>query len=241
MIDSLHLIYIRHAKRGSGGRLFQGEGTVVKFRRATENTKQHKYFDNAKDKYHSCLIMLDIRKAFDTVNHKTFIIKVISSRNTWYSIQLIPSYLNNRSQFVNINNKLSKNLIIKHGVPQGSNLGSLLFLIYINDLPNASSCHTTLFADDTCLLIQAKDVSTLQKRSNSELSKVHQWMNCNKLTLNPNKTQVLLIPSSRHQVISTIKLYLNNELIKPIETAKYLGITLDSQLKFDIYTVFRNY
>ena len=60
-------------------------------------------------------------------------------------------------------------------------------------------------------------------------------MNCNKLTLNPQKTQVLLIPSSRQQVISTIKSYLNNELIKPIETAKYLGITLDSQLKFDIY------
>ena len=85
------------------------------------------------------------------------------------------------------------------------------------------------------MLIQAKDVSTLQKRCNNELSKVQQWMNCNKLTLNPNKTQVLLIPSSRQQVISTIKLYLNNELIKPIRTAKYLGITLDSQLKFDIF------
>ena len=59
-------------------------------------------------------------------------------------------------------------------------------------------------------------------------------MNCNKLMLNPNKTQVLLIPSLRQQVISTIKLYLNNELIKPIKTAKYLGITLDSQLKSDI-------
>ena len=73
MIISLHLIYIRHTKRGSGTaiRLFQGEGTIVKFRRAAENTKQHKYFDNAKAKYHSCLIMLDIRKAFDTVNVNT--------------------------------------------------------------------------------------------------------------------------------------------------------------------------
>ena len=78
-------------------------------------------------------------------------------------------------------------------------------------------------------------VSTLQKQSNKELSKVQQWMNCNKLMLNPNKTQVLLIPSSRQQVISTIKLYLNNELIKPIKTAKYLEITLDSQQKFDVY------
>ena len=60
-------------------------------------------------------------------------------------------------------------------------------------------------------------------------------MNCNKLTLNPSKTQVLLIPSSRQQIISTNKLYLNNELIKPIETAKYLGITLDSQQKYDSY------
>ena len=192
-------------------------------------------FDNAKDKYHSCLIMLDIRKAFDTVNHELLLSKLYHYGIRGITYKLIQSYLNNRSQFVNINNKFSKKLIIKHGVPQGSNLGPLLFLIYINDLPNALSCHTTLFADDTCLLIQAKNVSNLQKRSHNELSKVQQWMNCNKLTLNPNKTQVLLIPSSRQQVISTTKLYLNNELIKPIETAKYLGITLDSQLKFDIF------
>ena len=60
-------------------------------------------------------------------------------------------------------------------------------------------------------------------------------MNCNKLTLNPNRTQMLLIPSLRQQLISLIKLYLNDELIKPIESAKYLGITLDAQLKFDTY------
>ena len=192
-------------------------------------------FDNAKDKYHSCLIMLDIRKAFDTVNHELLLLKLYHYGIRGITYNLIQSHLNNRSQFVNIKNKFSKKLIIKHRVPQGSNLGPLLFLVYINDLPNALSCHTTLFVDDTCLLIQAKDVSTLQKRCNNELSKLQQWMNCNELTLNPNKTRVLLIPSSRQQVISTITLYLNNELIKPIETAKYLGITLDSQLKFDIY------
>ena len=171
----------------------------------------------------------------NTVNYELLLSKLYHYGIRSIAYKLIQSYLNNCSQFVNINNKLSKKLIIKHGVPQGSNLGPLLFLIYINDLPNALSCHTTLFADDTCLLIQAKDVSTFQKRSNNELSKIQQWMNCNKLTLNPNKTQALLIPSSRQQVISTIKLHLNNELIKPIEAAKYLGITLDSQLKFDIY------
>ena len=153
-------------------------------------------FDKAKGKYHSCLIMLDIRKAFETVNHELLLLKLYHYEICGIAFKLIQSYLNNRSQFVNINNKFSKKLIIKHGVHQGSNLGPLLFLIYINDLPNALSCHTTLFVDDTCLLTQAKDVSTLQKRCNNELSKVQQWMNCNKLMLNPNKTQALFIPSS---------------------------------------------
>ena len=107
--------------------------------------------------------MLDIRKAFDTVNHELLLSKLYHYGIRGIAYKLIQSYLNNRFQFVTINNKLSKKLIIKHGVPQVSNLGPLLFLIYINDLPNALSCHTTLFADDTCLLIQAKDVSTLQK------------------------------------------------------------------------------
>ena len=85
----------------------------------------------------------------------------------------------------------------------------------------------------TCLLIQAKDVSILQKQCNNELSKVQQWMNCNKLTLNPTKTQVLLIPFSRKQLVSTIKLYSNKDLIKLNKTTKYLGLILNSQLKFD--------
>ena len=113
------------------------------------------YFDNAKDKYHSCLIMLDIRKAFDTVNHELLLSKLYHYGIRGIAYKLIQSYLNNRTQFVNVNNKLSKKPIIKHGVPQRSNLGPLLFLIYIDDLPNALSFHTTLFADDTCLLIQA--------------------------------------------------------------------------------------
>ena len=172
-------------------------------------------FDNAKDRYLCCLIMLDIRKAFDTVSHELLLLKLCHYGIRGIAYKLIQSYLNNRSQFVNIN-KFSKMLIIKHGVPQGSNLSPLLFLIYINDFPYALSCHTTLFADDTCFLIQAKNVSTLQKQCNNELSKVQQWMNCNKLTLNPNKTQVLVIPSSQQQVLSIIKFYVNNELIKLI-------------------------
>ena len=80
-------------------------------------------FDNAKDKYHSYLIMLDIRKAFDTVNHELLFSKLYHYGIRGIAYKLIHSYLNNRSQFVNINNKFSKKLIIKYGVPQGSNLG----------------------------------------------------------------------------------------------------------------------
>ena len=103
------------------------------------------------------------------------------------------SYLSNRKQYVHIDNYNSQLKDINVGVPQGSTLGPLLFLIYINDLPNSIDCATRLFADDTCLIVKALTINETEDKLNSELNKVSAWMLTNKLTLNPAKSNVLII------------------------------------------------
>ena len=97
---------------------------------------------------------------------------------------LISSYLANRHQFTCINSTKSDKYLINHGVPQGSVLGPILFLLYINDLPNVSSLKTLLFADDTALFASGNNSSSVEKVVNEELKKIENWLLKNKLTLN---------------------------------------------------------
>ena len=124
--------------------------------------------------------MVDLSKAFDTVNHDILLKKLEHYEIRGNANKLLLSYLTDTSQFVCISNHNSKTLPIILGVPQGSILGPKLFLIYVNDLPNAVSCPTTLFADDICLLIQACDPAKLEGICNNELVKVKKWMTANK-------------------------------------------------------------
>ena len=125
---------------------------------------------------------------------------------------------------------LSELLDIYLGVPQGSILGPFLFLVYINDLPDASNYITKLFADDTCLVFSANNLKELQTRINFEMKKVEDWMSGNKLSLNHTKTNFMLINKKGKQ--SAINLYINNTKIKQVNEIKYLGITIDSTLSW---------
>ena len=144
---------------------------------------------------------------------------------------LLHSYLSNRTQFVDISESISSTRIVANGVPHGSILGPILFLIFINDLANALETSPQLFADDTCLLISDTSLDGLERLCNSEFLHVCEWMTSNRVALNPYKTQAMLI-SHRKINFKTISLAINNIPLNITSTAKYLGIEIDSTLSF---------
>ena len=125
---------------------------------------------------HVCGVFIDLQKAFDTVNHDILIDKLSYYGIRGPSNQWFKSYLSNRSQYVSINGFDSEKLNVKHGVPQGSVLGPLLFLIYINDLYKCLAYSTAFhFADDTNLLVIGKTQKQLQKHMNIDLKLLYKW------------------------------------------------------------------
>ena len=138
-----------------------------------------KLLKNLDDGLSTCAIFLDLAKAFDTVSHPILIRKLEKYGIRGNSLDLLKSYLNRRSQFVQINNSLSSYLEIEFGVPQGSILGPLLFLIFFNDLPDATKFFIRLFADDTFLCAQNDDIWLLESEVNEELKKVFNWLSSN--------------------------------------------------------------
>ena len=146
--------------------------------------------------------------------------------NEWFA-----SYLSNREQFVSILGFESKTTIMEHGVPQGSVLGPLLFLIYINDLHNLIRNSTTYhFADDINLLIIHKSLHTLSRKMNNDLKSLCRWLTANKISLNTAKTELIIFRKSSQKKLSDFKILINGKKIIPSQSIKYLGIYLDEFL-----------
>ena len=147
----------------------------------------------------SCGIFIDLKKAFDTVDHKILLHKLdhygfCGHINSWFS-----SYLQGRSQTTQIGPHISKRLDSTCGAPQGSALGPLLFLLYINDIQESSDKFSFyLFADDTNILYSDKNLKSLELSVNQELNNVYDWLTANKLTLNTKKSNfVIFCPPQR--------------------------------------------
>ena len=145
---------------------------------------------NQKPSGKTLTVFIDLKKAFDTVDHKILLEKmdiygIRDSANLWFK-----NYLYDREQFVSINGIQSEKKKIRCGVPQGSVLGPLLFLLFINDLPNATTFLTLLFADDTTFQVSDQDPNKLFDIANSELEKASAWFTANKLTLNVKKNKI---------------------------------------------------
>ena len=183
---------------------------------------------------YSCCILLDLSKAFDTVDHHILLCKL---KNYFgirgKSLNLIKSYLTNRRQYTKISNNFSDELETNCGVPQGSCLGPLLFLLYINDLPLASQMNTTLYADDTYLMMSDLNLTSLQNRINIELKNIDFWLRKNKLSSNFSKSTFLLIHKQPSRTIkSTFEIKINDIMLTRSPIVKYLGLFIDQNLNW---------
>lgn len=176
-------------------------------------------------------IFLDIKKAFDSVNHDILLQKLERYGFRGPAGKFFRSYLTNRTQFVQISHNQSTTAIVKTGVPQGSVLGPILFSLFINDY---AAClrhsEAVLYADDTALLVSHHSLEEAELLANNDLKNTITWFNCNKLVLNIKKTKFIVFASDRKQQSFTCNLHLGGLHIDQVITYKYLGITLDSTL-----------
>ena len=181
----------------------------------------------------TCGVFIDLEKAFDTVNHEILISKLYhygirGVANKWFS-----SYLSNRYQKVSLNGVSSQRLPITCGVPQGSILGPLLFLVYINDM-HLSVEHSLIyhFADDTNLLYSCKSFKDLRKRVNKDLQLLYEWLCANRLSLNTGKTEFIVFRPARYKMTERLTLKLHHTKLFESSKIKYLGLILDNKLNW---------
>ena len=178
-------------------------------------------------------VFLDLSKAFDTVDHNILLKKLDYYGIRGLALDWFKNYLTGRTQIVKYKSTNSNSLTIKCGVPQGSVLGPLLFLIYINDITKCSQILSfILFADDTNLFLNHHDVLTLYNTMNQELKEGTAWLTANKLSLNINKTNFIIFKSNRKKLKHKTNVIINEHIIDQVKYAKFLGIYIDEELSW---------
>ena len=191
-----------------------------------------KLLDNMSKNQYTCSIFLDLSKAFDTVDHKILLHKLYNSGFRGKIWNFLQSYLSGRRQCTKVGQNVSKLCQVSCGIPQGSVLGPLLFLVYVNDLPNASYFDTTLFADDTNLHLSNKNLNQLQIDVNNELKKIDYWMKINKLSINYSKINYMII-CRNPTYVNNFSIVINGINIKRTNSIRYLGVIIDEKLCWD--------
>jgi len=181
-------------------------------------------------------IFMDFSKAFDTVDHRILLEKLKYYGIINKSLNVFRSYLENRFQYTEYQNGKSENLSINCGVPQGSILGPLLFIIYINDIANVTHMFKPLlYADDTTLIASLNHVSSDNiDRLNNELQAVNNWLKVNRLSLNIAKTKAMLFHTPQKKVIYP-DLFINETRIKFVKNFNFLGFVIDEHLSWNCH------
>ena len=181
-------------------------------------------------------VFIDLQKAFDTVDHKILLKKldhygIRGVANKWFE-----SYLENRLQFVSINGFTSATILMLLGVPQGSILGPLLFLIYINDFHQSIMySNPRHFADDTNLMITNKSLKKIRKKLNSDLKSLSRWLRANKISLNAGKTELIIFRHPMKPIDYDLKVRINGKRLYESVFVKYLGVLIDPYLKWNYH------
>ena len=201
-----------------------------------------KIFQSLDKKKLPIALFLDFSKAFDTINHSILLNKLKHYGINGTALKWFSSYLTNRKQFVLYKGKMSKETTITTGVPQGSILGPLLFIIYINDIAKITNKFKfTIYADDTTLIepictfapLNRRNKTAISKEINNELEKIVHWLALNKLSLNAKKTKFMIFHYKQKCIKNLIpKLVINKVAIEQVDEFNFLGITIDKHMTF---------
>ena len=184
---------------------------------------------------YNLVLFLDLKKAFDTVDHNTLLRKLEYYGIIHKELNWLTSYLSDRLQCCKIDGQISSKLKVRLGIPQGSCLGPLLFFVYINDLPQClANSEPNIYADDTSLTNNEKDLAALENKVNRDLFNIEKWLYANILQLDTVKTKCMIIATPhrlKHKQKLCIKI--GSKEIEEVEVKSYLGITVDNRLKWD--------
>ena len=224
MKDHGHFSHCQHGFR-------QLHSTVTSLLNVTEL-----WLSNIDRKKVNMSVFLDLKKAFDTVDHDLLLAKlavygIVGGPHQWFS-----SYLTRRERYCQIGGQRSSRKVVKHGIPQGSCLGPLLFILYVNDFAQCLvKSSPNMYADDTSVTTSAEDIDTLCDDLRTELTNISEWMRQNKLSLNANKSEFLIVGHKRqlNGIHEPVQLQVDEEPTRRVQTVKYLGIRVDENLSWN--------
>lgn len=221
-LDSINLLYYRQFgfRRGHSTEMAVTEIVSIITRSLNENS--------------SCLgVNMDLSKAFDSIDHGILCKKLHKYGIRHKALEWFQSYLSNRTQQVKYNSALSTQRTVIRGVPQGSNLGPLLFLIYVNDMQYVCThCEPIMYADDCNIFFKfnRETTNSISTLVNQQLKDLSDWFSCNYLSLNVKKTNFMVFSGKRKVSIGAIMI--NGVLLEQVNSSNFLGITIDSMLSW---------
>ena len=187
--------------------------------------------NNSRPPHKILSIFCDLSKAFDVLDHSILLYKLSNLGIRGIAYTWLNNYLTNRTQYVTIEQEKSATLSIKTGVPQGSILGPLLFLIYVNDIHASTSSKILSFADDTTIIVQSTNQNSLIQKANDTLSEIDTWFCSNRLFLNLTKTKFMIISPHQTSIKKDLtQLSIRNNAIDRSSSHKFLGLHIDEHL-----------
>ena len=208
------------------------------------NYSVNRILSETEQKKHVIGIFIDLSKAFDTIEHQKLLDKLEHYGIRGIALKTLQSYLSNRTQITSFQKELSDQCTVEYGVPQGSVLGPLLFLIFVNDIVSCSDlAEFVLFADDTNIFVTGNDENEVYRKANLVIKEVSNYMKSNKLHINIGKTCYMHFRPGLSRTTQTcararpyeknLKLKLDDEKVQKVQSTRFLGVIIDDKLSWD--------